>query len=422
MIKKVLGWRLLFCMSFVLINACKTLHSRSSDVQSAGSTDPKVSGLGVENPPPDEAGYIKQLQDLTIVVMQANRQRAGTPDAPLPRDVHSKTHGCIKGVFEIDPNLDKDLRTGVFQAGARYPVIIRTSPGVPGVNPDSTISSRGFAMKLLQVNAVLDKYPVPENERAWLLPQFAGLQQDFTFLNGESFIMKDLSSYIKFTEALNNQNPFPAFINPNPLHPVFKPGELTIFMKEVLQKVDNPLSISYFGELPYKFKDTAYKFRIDHCPSQKPLPKSAFSKDDPDFLRKAMTETLKSTTVCYSFSIILQQDPRIQPIEDSTVVWPSSDSDIAAHKPTANRTEIGRITIPPQDFSSKAAEQRCESLSFNPWNGLTAHKPLGNMNRARKAVYLTGAGARPSDRGDQVPDAEQLEILKKNSAYGKASQ
>ena len=415
-IAKVMGTRLQIWTCFVLASACKTPGAQNASVQSAPRTSLAPTALGVEDVAADEAGYIQQLQDLTIDIMKMNQKKMGAPN-PV-RDVHTKTNGCVNGMFEIDPNLDSSLHTGVFQPGARYPVIIRMSPGAPGIIPDNGVTTRGLAMKLLQVDAVLDKYQVPTEERSWLLPQFAGLQQDFTFLNAEQFIIKDLSRYIIFTKELAKGNPLPAFINPNPFHPIFQPRELKLFTDEATQKVANLLGISYFGQLPYKFKDTAFKYRMDPCPSQKPLP--TMNTKDPDYLRKAMTETLKGTTVCYAFSIILQKDANIQPIEDTTIAWPSSDKDIAAHKPTANRTEVGRLTIPPQDFSSDAVEQRCERLSFNPWNGLAAHKPLGNMSRARKAVYLAGAANRPSDRGVQTPDEEQLAILKKYSAYGLA--
>jgi hypothetical protein len=29
----------------------------------------------------------------------------------------------------------------------------------------------------------------------------------------------------------------------------------------------------------------------------------------------------------------------------------------------------------------------CEHLSFNPWRCLPEHRPLGGINRARKAIY-----------------------------------
>jgi len=399
--------------------SCKTSGPDSTSTEQSAPDNFKTLALGQERPEPDEQKPIDQLNDLTVAIMKKTHQLAGKPSAPLLRDVHSKSNGCAQGIFEIAPNLDPKLQTGVFQAGARYPVIIRTSNGAAGITKDGDLSSRGFAMKLLGVDAILDKYQVPAPERAWLLPQFSKLGQDFTFLNAKSFIIKDLPSYVTFTQGVNDRgiSALAAFISANVNDPVFKPMQLATFLGEVTQKVGNPLGISYFGQTPYKFKNTAYKFRIDHCANKGPVADQRPNGSDPNFLYAAMAETLKSSSVCYAFSIILQQNPDIQPIEDSHVVWPSDDDDIATHKPTANRTEIARITIPRQDITTPAMTARCEALSYNPWNGLAAHKPLGNMNRARKTIYMTGAANRPANRQGEQVDAIGQAMLDKYSAY-----
>ena len=45
------------------------------------------------------------------------------------------------------------------------------------------------------------------------------------------------------------------------------------------------------------------------------------------------------------------------------------------------------MTLPPQDFDTPAQNLQCDNLSFNPWFGLEAHRPIGGINRLRKAVY-----------------------------------
>ena len=41
-----------------------------------------------------------------------------------------------------------------------------------------------------------------------------------------------------------------------------------------------------------------------------------------------------------------------------------------------------------------ATAPSCESLSFNPWNALVDHRPLGDFNRARCAIYTAMAAFR----------------------------
>ena len=48
-----------------------------------------------------------------------------------------------------------------------------------------------------------------------------------------------------------------------------------------------------------------------------------------------------------------------------------------------------------REFSDQAeTASRCESIAFNPWHALPAHRPLGNMNRARKEIYRAMAAFR----------------------------
>ncbi len=45
---------------------------------------------------------------------------------------------------------------------------------------------------------------------------------------------------------------------------------------------------------------------------------------------------------------------------------------------------VASITIPAQ---APVQGEFCETLSFNPWNGLKEHRPLGGISRVRKDVY-----------------------------------
>jgi hypothetical protein len=65
------------------------------------------------------------------------------------------------------------------------------------------------------------------------------------------------------------------------------------------------------------------------------------------------------------------------PVEDTTVEWSTDDSTFIP---------VARLDIPAQQF--EANNDLCEGLSFNPWHSLPEHRPIGVMNRIRKAVYL----------------------------------
>jgi len=66
------------------------------------------------------------------------------------------------------------------------------------------------------------------------------------------------------------------------------------------------------------------------------------------------------------------------PVENASVIWDEND---------APYQKVARLTFPGQDFSSATALEDCESQRFNPWQSLEDHRPLGGINRVRRAVY-----------------------------------
>ena len=85
-----------------------------------------------------------------------------------------------------------------------------------------------------------------------------------------------------------------------------------------------------------------------------------------------------------------QGDPREFPIEDTLAIWDEEKSPFI---------RVARITVPRQTFGSPAQLEFCENLSFNPWHGLEAHRPLGGINRARRDEMKAISDLRLRQRG-----------------------
>jgi hypothetical protein len=69
----------------------------------------------------------------------------------------------------------------------------------------------------------------------------------------------------------------------------------------------------------------------------------------------------------------------LTPIEDASVNWPSP------------YTTVARLRLPRQDVataSGQALLKQVEASVFDPWQALAAHRPLGDVQRARKVVYF----------------------------------
>jgi len=100
-------------------------------------------------------------------------------------------------------------------------------------------------------------------------------------------------------------------------------------------------------------------------------------RDDPNFLRKEMVKRLTNGTACFDFMVQRQVPGKNMPVEDTTVEWSTDDSRFVP---------VARLDIPAQQFEQN--NDSCEGLSFSPWHSLPEHRPIGVMNRIRKAVYL----------------------------------
>jgi hypothetical protein len=96
-------------------------------------------------------------------------------------------------------------------------------------------------------------------------------------------------------------------------------------------------------------------------------------------LRHAMSAALAPGTSGACMTLMVQ--PRTSPamsVEDSRIEWPETQAPFY---------KVATITIPPQVFDTPAQNIACEQLSYSPWHALPEHRPLGAVNRMRKAIY-----------------------------------
>ena len=98
----------------------------------------------------------------------------------------------------------------------------------------------------------------------------------------------------------------------------------------------------------------------------------------PNFLREVMAGLLDQRDACFDFMVQPQIDPITMPVEDAAVEWSEQASPFV---------KVATIHIPSQQFRSAAQDAFCENLSINPWHALPEHRPLGGINRIRRAVY-----------------------------------
>jgi len=300
--------------------------------------------------PADEAASI----DFVSSSLKASVQAVQAKEGHAFRDAHRKAHGCVAARFTVLSGLDSKLAVGLFAKPASYDAVIRYSNGSQSTD-DTKGDARGMAVKVMGVAG-------PK-----LLEDEAGAStQDFLLMNSNVFFVKDASGYVSFQKALNG-GAF-ALAGWFVTH-AFNEGATLLRIQG--QKVTNPLNVRYFSPVPNQLGSQQMKVSATPCAG------ATFqgTSTGPDLLRENLQATLSQQGACFDFAVQLRTDAAKMPIEDATVAWSETASPFI---------KVARIDIPRQQAEQGEA---CEVRSFTPWHSLPEHRPLGGIQRVRKAVY-----------------------------------
>ena len=286
------------------------------------------------------------------------------------RDAHAKAHGCVKAEVQVLPDLAGELRQGVFnEPGKTWQATMRLSNGNAYPQFDSIRDARGMAIKLLDVPG-----------KQLLHDQQSRGEQDFVMFNHPNFFVSDVAEYRQNVAAQADGKKLMAFF-PGWDPRTWQVRHLFIALATLSPAPQSPTQTTYFSVSPYKFGEANAKFRVMPDPASCPtytLP--AQNQKLPNFLRNALNQQLSTDRIpaCFVLQIQRQDPARYMPIEDTSIEWQQNDAPFET---------VARIKVPAQDFDTPALNVQCDNQSFNPWFGLEAHRPIGGINRLRKAVY-----------------------------------
>jgi hypothetical protein len=340
--------------------------------------------MSLENAPDGEAARIENIAQLTVKQLELRYK----DKPPFMRGVHAKDHGCVKARFTVRKDLPRHLRIGVFATpGKQYDAWIRFSNADVRVRPDTAApevkavppahGSRGMAIKLSGV----------AGERQ--LEGDATKTQDFLMINQQVFAFDNVVDYEVLSQVLvdHADSPTPFFAKQlGSGDPAVKRRAMaTLGIVQSIQAtlVKSPVETRYFSAAPFLF-GTNQVMKYSVTPTSAP---AAVEPDlnDPSYLRAALAARLKpgSPNATFDFQVQLQDACEIESdvdrqIESAHTLWPGENFPFET---------VAAITIEPQDINTDERRAECESLVFNPWQGIKEHQPLGGINRLRKAVY-----------------------------------
>ncbi len=325
----------------------------------------------------DEAERFERLGNQ---LRELARRRAGAAGAG--RALHLKGQAGVVAEFTVLPELPAHARQGVFAEPRTYRAYVRFSNGAGERQPDGKPDVRGVAIKLLGVPG---QKIIPGLEQA--------TTQDFLLIQNAATPFRDVDEFVWFVIAAAR----PALLLPRAighLGPVRAIQLISRLVKGISRPVTSVATSRYFTALPIRYGRFAVKCAL--TPHEKADPAAPTGKA-PDRLAAELAERLSRGPVAYDFQVQFYLDDARTPIESSCQEWLESDAPFVT---------VARLVLPKQDVASaegRRLAERIETLSFDPWHALEAHRPLGSMMRARNVAYRLsteerGAAAEPDGR------------------------
>lgn len=343
----------------------------------------------LEQPEAHEAETIRELVD-TLLKISTKVYEDGHHAL---RSVHAKSHALLEGTLRVNDALPAELAQGLFAASGVHPVVLRFSTTPGDWLKDSVSTPRGLAIKVFDVAG-------PR------LPDAAGHTQDFVLVNGPVFAAPDAKHFLKNLKLLagtTDKSPGLKSALSLALRGVERVIEAVGGESGTLKALGghpatHPLGETFFTQVPLRYGAHVAKLRVK--PASESLRALHGKHIDithaPNALRDVMREYFAAQSGTWELQVQLCRDATRMPVENAAELWSEELSPFET---------VGTLTVRPQDAWPEAAAQRLEDgLSFSPWHGIEAHRPLGSVMRARKAAYEASAKFRASRNGVSIDE------------------
>jgi hypothetical protein len=273
------------------------------------------------------------------------------------RDTHAKGHVAVKGEFVIDPDLPQELRVGLFRQTGSYPCWIRFANLSPTPKPDIKPDIRSMSLKLMGVEGQMLSQ---DDENAKTM--------DLIMMGSQTFLAANLSQFYDMETAISHGGLSLVWFFLT--HP-----RIAWTVLKASQKCANLLEVPYWSQTAYLFGDRAVQYHIKpHLPPTSRIPQQPAN----NYLRERLQQQLAREDVYFDFMVQFQTDAQKMPIENPMIAW---DEKLSPYR------KVATIKILSQSCDSPARMAFCENLAFDPWRALPEHRPLGGINRVRRAVY-----------------------------------
>jgi hypothetical protein len=351
----------------------------------------------LETPAADEERTIANLVEQLRKIADTTYKHSGHGY----RSVHAKSHGILTGELTVLDGLQPQLAQGIFSQPGSYAAILRLSTPAGDILDDSVSLPRGLAVKLIGVHG--DRLPGSEQATT----------QDFVMINGPAFVKADAKGFLGALKLLAATTDHAEILKKalsatlrgveKVLEAVGKKSATVLSMGG--QPETHILGETFYSQVPILFGDFICK--IAFFPISPELTKLTDSplnvNGKPDGLREAVVDHFSTQGGEWEVRVQLCTDLDAMPIEDASVPWPE---DRSPYLPVA-RLKV----LPQQAWNDARARSIDDGLAFSPWHGVSSHRPLGSIMRARRVAYEALSRLRQERNGSPHVEPRSLDDL-----------
>lgn len=308
---------------------------------------------------PDEAAHFARIARVFTELQQRKSAKFGQG-----RALHRKKLLALSGTLDVLPDLPPPARHGLFAAPGRHRALVRLSNGGPDIQANKRPDIRGFALKVLDTAGEGALGGTADH-------------QDFLMINQDHLPSPDSREFVDFVEAAG-RSPLQGIAH---LFKAYGLGggwtRLRGLLSTVGKTFDSFATERFSTVVPHACGPYAVRVRLKPASGQT-------RRDAATDIAQDMRDRLARGALTWDLELQFFVDEATTPIEDASTVWPEDATPIVT---------VARLTL--TQAMGEGAAREIEAMKFDPWGGLAAHRPLGEVMRARKVAYRvsqTGRG------------------------------
>jgi hypothetical protein len=346
------------------------ISTERADRTPARSPRPAWTEQYVGGSPERERAAFEALATDIMRVQLKNRKaaRAHGVRHGVDRAFHAKATLAVDDAELAFLGLPPDLEVGFAHSGAVYPALARFSNAAGTVRPDADKDLRGVALRVTtptgeQHDLLATNYPVSHARDARQFVRFAVATAGGT-----------VSQIVGLPGLVVSCGPWETL-------------RMLWNVRAGRRTIGSIANETYWSRGAIAWgPELAVRYLLRPAPGTPAAPPAA--RHNPDFLSHEVARRLAAGDIRFELCLQRFRDAKATPIEDTAVRW---------SKRAAPPVPVAVLTIRRRDEAGTgdvAEPVAAHSVDFNPWNTTDDFRPLGNLNRARKAAYDASAAHR----------------------------